>query len=122
MAKDEGSNSGYYIDPDSGMLIAGGSDQQNSGSGSQGDLEWTPEQLQAWEEGNDASYEQQGGGTNYNASAPSPSSYAALGNAFGKSTWNTSTTAEEEDWTGIGEPAAESCAMLSVFSLLKMCP
>ena len=89
MGEDEKSR--YYIDPDSGMLIAGG----EGGSNSQREVEWTPEQLQAWEGGDASSYE---------SSQPQTptSSYAALGNAFGKSTWNASTTAEEEDWTGIG--------------------
>lgn len=91
----EDEKSRYYIDPDSGMLIAGG----DGGLNSQGEGEWTPEQLQAWEGGDASSYESSAGGHDTNASTTS--SYAALGNAFGKSTWNASTTAEEEDWTGI---------------------
>ena len=92
----EDEKSRYYIDPDSGMLIAGG----EGGPNSQGEVEWTPEQLQAWEGGDASSYESSAGGHDTNASTTS--SYAALGNAFGKSTWNASTTVEEEDWTGIG--------------------
>lgn len=93
MAKDDSApSSDYYIDENSGMLIMGSG--TGNASSSQQSQEWGQDG-QDWEASEDAVY------NNTHHVDPPQQKYASFGTSFGKSTWGSKLTQEEEDWTGI---------------------
>ena len=75
------------------MLIMGSG--TGNASSSQQSQEWGQDG-QDWEASEDAVY------NNTHHVDPPQQKYASFGTSFGKSTWGSKLTQEEEDWTGIG--------------------